>query len=443
MRQGIDRWLWLAILAIPIAAWLFIDSRPAPTVPDPGATVPAPAVDIAPPDVAPAPQLVVEKPDPEPLPEPRDPPDEPLKLRIRALTAAGVLLAPGTELPLVSASGRVSTGEAGFIEIDGRGLQWVVETDRRVPLNLPGGQWVIDFTFQEPSSAVLAQLEWVALARDEAEALPARLFLSGQTVVPPGLRMLVKVMFRDRILEGGIELTDGNKLWWSRTLVSESWFAGRLDLILEWDSSQAAEPMRQQIEKLWPPAAREEVWSWHGSLSVDDPDEAQRQQREIASWYLQALAEVEASRDLLLVAGANARGKRASLLRDLQRTDQLYEHPLAPVLETLGRGTSFDFKRWRTLIDEDFPRRWKKWAAEGRVPWPHRHPGAARNIALLFGSLNKYSRLESTVLYETLGKPRHLNDFVANFDWEPATERKQTLSKLRNYVDSVRTSIWP
>jgi hypothetical protein len=255
--------------------------------------------------------------------------------------------------------------------------------------------------------------------------------------------MLVKVMFRDRILEGGIELTDGNKLWWSRTLVSESWFAGRLDLILEWDSSQVAEPMRQQIEKLWPPAAREEVWSWHGSLSVDDPDEAQRQQREIASWYLQALAEVEASRDLLLVAGANARGKRASLLRDPQRTDQLYEHPLAPVLETLGRGASFDFKRWRILIDEDFPRRWKKWAAEGRVPWPHRHPGAARNIALLFGSLNKYSRLESTVLYETLGKPRHLNDFVANFDWGPATERKQTLSKLRNYVDSVRTSIWP
>ena len=443
MRQGIDRWLWLAILAIPIAAWLFIDSRPAPTVPDPGATVPAPAVDVPPPDVAPAPQLVVEKPDPEPLPEPRDPPDEPLKLRIRALTAAGVLLAPGTELPLVSASGRISTGEAGFIEIDGRGLQWVVETDRRVPLDLPGGQWVIDFTFQEPSSAVLAQLEWVALARDEAEALPARLFLSGQTVVPPGLRMLVKVMFRDRILEGGIELTDGNKLWWSRTLVSESWFAGRLDLILEWDSSQVAEPMRQQIEKLWPPAAREEVWSWHGSMSVDDPDEAQRQQREIAIWYLQALAEVEASRDLLLVAGANARGKRASLLRDPQRTDQLYEHPLAPVLDKLGRGASFDFKKWRTLIDEDFPHRWKKWAAEGRIPWPHRHPGAARNIALLFGSLNKYSRLESTVIYEALGKPRHLSDFVANFDWGPATERKQTLSKMRNYIDSIRTSIWP
>jgi len=53
MRQGIDRWLWLAILAIPIAAWLFIDSRPAPTVPDPGATVPAPAVDIPPPDPRP------------------------------------------------------------------------------------------------------------------------------------------------------------------------------------------------------------------------------------------------------------------------------------------------------------------------------------------------------------------------------------------------------
>ncbi|MEE2856481.1 MAG: hypothetical protein VX949_03715 [Planctomycetota bacterium] len=443
MRHGIDRWLWLAILMIPIAAWLFSDSRPAPTVLNPGDSVPAPVVDPPPGDVTRVPQVVEEQPDPVPIPEPPGPPSEPLKLRIRALTAAGELSEPGTVLPLVSESGPIRTAEAGFNEIDGDGLDWVVDTEHRIPLGLPGGQWVIDITFQEPSSSAPAQLEWVALARDEAETLPARLFLSGETELPPGLRMLIKVMYRDRVLEGGIELTDGNKVWWNRTLVSDSWFAGRLDLMLEWDSSQVSESMRKQIEKLWPPAARGEVWSWHGSMSVDDPAEARRQQRGIARWYLEALAEVEATRDLLLVAGAHARGKRASLLRDPQRTDQVYEHPLAPVLDKLGRGASFDFKRWRALIDEDLPRRWKKWAAEGQVPWPHKHPGAARNVALLFGSLRKYSRLESTILYEALGKPRHLNDFVANFDWGPATERKQTLPKLRNYIESIRASIWP
>ncbi|MGE4601350.1 MAG: hypothetical protein AAEJ65_00415, partial [Planctomycetota bacterium] len=60
---------------------------------------------------------------------------------------------------------------------------------------------------------------------------------------------------------------------------------------------------------------------------------------------------------------------------------------------------------------------------------------------LLFHTLSKYSRLESTIIYEQLGKPRHVHDFVADFDWEPVTERSQTLKKIRNFIASIREMI--
>ena len=60
---------------------------------------------------------------------------------------------------------------------------------------------------------------------------------------------------------------------------------------------------------------------------------------------------------------------------------------------------------------------------------------------VLFYSLLKYSRLESTVIYMALGKERHPNDFVADFDWDPATERTQTLGKLRNFINAIREKL--
>ena len=432
------RKLWLLILAIPLITYFLIDHQPAPTVIIPPEQV-AP-LELDKPEVDPPSGITPSVESVSPIdPEPRW---IPFQCKIRGLTAAGDLLPEGTGLPLETATGTVRTGASDWVEVAGEGLQWTTPNGTQIPVELPAGRWILDCTLQKPLADVPVQLAWAILAREEEGRFPARLVLSGTTPLPDGMRLLVKLAYQDRILDGGFETTESESLWWNRELVSDSWFAGCLALSIELDPSLIRESRRSQLELLWPTIARGEIWSWQGSICIDDPTEARRQELEITRWYAEVLEEVQACRDLLLVAGAEARGKRSLVLRDPERSDRIYEHPLAATIDRLGRGKSFDYKRWRRLIDEDLPQRWSQWSAAGKVPYPHRQPAAAKNVALLFGVLVKYSRLESTVVYETLGKPRHINDFVANFDWPPVTERKQTLSRLRNFIEAIRESIW-
>ena len=444
-EHSTDRMLWLAILVIPVVAWLLFDSPPAPTRFEPEPTTVSerdqrtenPAIDSDGED----PRIVPEDPvgtriEPEPIPVAKL-----LTLKIRALSSRGDLLAQGTPLPLVNSHGQVMAGAGGRLEMSGDGVRWLGSAGSEYPLELSAGNWILDCTFQDPSVDAPVQIPWLVHARPEDPTLPAHLILSGQTPLPPGSRLVVQMLDGDSVLDGGILTIQGAQIWWNRKLVPRDWFATLLTLRVQWGASAATGALLERVAEVWEPALRGENWTWEGSCGVDDRLEAQRQSGEIAAWFEQALNEVETSRDLLLVAGAKARGKRAGLLRDDERFDRMLDHPLAGSIDGLGRGKSFNFKRWRRLIDEEFPERWRAWADPAAVPWPDRHPGAAKNIGLLFHTLSKYSRLESTIIYEQLGKPRHVHDFVADFDWEPVTERSQTLKKIRNFIASIREMI--
>ncbi|MBT5737009.1 MAG: hypothetical protein HN891_07120 [Planctomycetes bacterium] len=446
MMDPSDRKLWLLVLALPFVAWLLIDPRPAPTVISPPDRVDPPPVTVSEVESHPIlpPPVHIDPPIDPQVDPPIDPEPVvlPVQCWVRGLSAAGELLPEGTELPLETDAGTVITGAEGVLEVAGEGLRWISSNGRQIPVELPPGQWILDCTAQLPLADAPVQLDWVILVREEEGQSPARLVISGTTPLPVGMRLLVKLSHQDRILDGGYEITEGESVWWNRVLVSDSWFAGCLAMSIEWDPNLLRESQRSPLESLWRGIARGEIWSWQGFLCIDDPQEARRQQLEISRWYAEVLEEVQACRDLLLVASAKARGKKSALLRDPERADRVFEHPLAATFDLLGRGKSFDYKRWRRLLDEVLPQRWSQWSAAGRVPYPHQQPAAAKNVALLFNVLVKYSRLESTVLYEALGKPRHIHDFVANFDWEPVTERKQTLSRLRNFIEAIRQSIW-
>lgn len=373
-----------------------------------------------------------------------------LELQIRVLDADGGITAAGTPTgfftgegdPLLSVTPVLTASVkrliAGNYEEGGGSLK--PESPATVDLPVFKGRWIADCTLQKRDSYLLKIDRMMLLRPQSAEQRPL-LVVPAMTRAPAGSRLRVQVVGDQRTLDGGILKVDGPEMTWVLPMVPRQWYAGLLKVQFVWSWEAATDDRREQILDLRGAEFVGKDWVWNGVLSVDTAAEAKRQGEEIRRWYRRALEEVEMSRDLLLVAGAHARGKRARLVRDDDRYSRLLTYPLAGVLDDLGRGKGFAEKRWRQLLDEELPLRWKPWVEPQAIPWPDRYPGPARNIPLLFHTLAKYSRLESTVIYMALGKERHRNDFVADFDWDPATERTQTLGKLRNFIDAIREKL--
>ncbi|OUU23564.1 MAG: hypothetical protein CBC13_05220 [Planctomycetia bacterium TMED53] len=372
------------------------------------------------------------------------------ELTVRVLSAKGQVLPMGSGTALLRNGGTEILSSESPEVVDGSDL---AAGGGEFPIHkIPSlrGAWIVDSTEQGTpegsggqgvTGKALIRVDRLTLLRPQDLEQRPLLVIPAETPLPQGSRLRVQVIGDGRILDGGILKVEGPFNTWVYPLQSRQWYAGLLKVQITWSWEAATDSRHDQILALRGDQFSDQDWTWDGVLSVDTAEEAQRQGELIRRWYKRALDEVEMTRDLLLVAGAHARGKRARLVRDDDRMGRLLTHPLAPVLDDLGRGENFDEKRWRQLIDEDLPERWKPWVEEGAIPWPDRYPGPARNIPLLFHTLVKYSRLESTVIYLALGKERHRNDFVADFDWDPATERTQTLGKLRNFINAIREKL--
>ena len=380
-----------------------------------------------------------------------DPPKkETHEVLLRVMNSLGEPVEPGLEIGLFESSGEPLASAEPVLKKEVQGI--VVGGFRspetglergtpRVPVPpTETGRWVIDATLQDAAEDLLT-IGRMILVRPDSTEEPSLLVIPARTRAPVGSRLRIQVKGDGRTLDGGILKVTGEENLWQLPLVPRQWYAGLLKVEVVWSWEAATVERQNQVLEIRGAEFSGKDWDWSGTLSVDTSAEAKRQGEKIRRWYRQLLDEVEMTRDLLLVAGAHARGKRAKLVRDDERYSKLLTHPLAPVLDDLGRGSGFDERRWRKLLDEELPQRWSPWVQEGAIPWPDRYPGPARNVPLLFHTLVKYSRLESTVIYLALGKERHPNDFVADFDWDPATERTQTLGKLRNFINAIREKL--
>ena len=376
--------------------------------------------------------------------------DGPFEVLLRVMDSRGNPVAAGLKTGLFQSAGEPieSTDSSQELEVQGlvvggfgsqeSGLE---RSTPRLEIDPPPtGRWIVDSTLQNSPSDLLT-IERLVLLRPDSPDSPSMLVIPALTKAPAGSRLRVQVVGDGRTLDGGILKVTGEDNLWHLPLVPRQWYAGLLRVEVVWSWEAATGDRQNQVLEVRGQEFAGQDWSWSGTLSVDTAAEAKRQGDKIRRWYRQLLDEVEMTRDLLLVAGAHARGKRAKLVRDDVRYSRMLTHPLAPVLDDLGRGPRFNERRWRRLLDEELPERWSPWVEEGAIPWPDRYPGPARNVPLLFHTLVKYSRLESTVIYMALGKERHPNDFVADFDWDPATERTQTLGKLRNFINAIREKL--
>ncbi|MFQ5654438.1 MAG: hypothetical protein ACE5GW_06880 [Planctomycetota bacterium] len=267
-----------------------------------------------------------------------------------------------------------------------------------------------------------------------------RIQVRGGTRLPDGCDVILRLRSAARkTLEATITSTRGGALEGSLTLPQRGAYSGEYELALAWKPASATPEQRQAVEAFHAAPLPGEVEERHAVL-LGRRGEALAQEREIRLFFREAIEEAMASRDLLHIVGARARGKRSKVLRDPLRMKLVRKHPRFAVIRELGRGKNFDFARWRRLIEQELPAAWAPFRDPGRIPYPQKHPREAQHLPLLFATLEKYARLESTLVYVALGKPRDKNDFT-DFEWGPETERRQTMKRLQNFIDSIEDGL--
>lgn len=436
MRNGFDFLLIAAIVLLPLLAWFFSGSstQATPVVVGENPTVEKP-VDLNP-GVEEEVPAVVEVP---------PPPSTSHRWLLRSFLG-GESISGGLPMPLVRGGGdRLISGPDGNLEVElGAEHQLLLSTvdGSRQPLQFPETAGELDCNlYENPGADSPVAVDFIGLARPLDFNSPGRLIITGETILPPGSQVRINVMAMGRTLDGGIAEVSGPVFSWDSMTAPRNWFGGEYQLRISWRPSGATPELIAQVTELHPSVGGGDDWTSEKNFCIGDPVEAERQRLLIESYYFDAILEVTRSRDLLLVAGARARGKRSKLLRDIDRVEEMEAHPFADELLKLGGRGNFAIHRWRKLIDEKLPQRWQELGDSKSIPFADKHPGAARNLSLLFATLYKYARLESTVTYEALGLNRHENDFVANFDWGPETERKQVLDRIRNYISAIEESV--
>ena len=267
-----------------------------------------------------------------------------------------------------------------------------------------------------------------------------RLLVRGEANLPDGAQIAVRVIAADHGLESVLLRVQDRRFSGEVPVSPREYHAGGYQLQFAWGRGLASRKVLEQFVegggRISDQEFRRDVGVFFGT-----PGEARRQEQDARVYYGTALAGMEGVRDLLLVAGSQARGKRAKLLREPERVAGMRAHPLAGRFAPLFAEERLRLDEWRRMIDEVIPEYLLPYSDADAMPFLTKHPQAAYNLAMLAQHIRKFSRLESTVTYEALGLPRHPNDFVANFDFEPETERELTLQRIRNYCGAIRQYI--
>jgi len=283
-----------------------------------------------------------------------------------------------------------------------------------------------------PSAALLVQPTGAAQA--------PRLVVCGTSTLPDGAEIAVRLIAADHALESVVLRVAGGSFAGEVPLSARDYHAGIYLLQFAWGPKLATRQLLaehalrggERIEGEF----RRDVGVFFGT-----PESARRQEAEVRAFYRGALDDLEGMRDLLLVAGAQVRQKRAKLLDDPERLGRIRAHALASRFDRVFRGRKLDLDEWRRLIDEEIPARVRPYVDPEALPYATKHPQAAHNLVQLAQHVRKYSKLESTVIYAELRVPRHANDFLPSHDFEPEIEREVTLDRIENFAGSVRAAI--
>ena len=171
----------------------------------------------------------------------------------------------------------------------------------------PTGRWIVDSTLQEAPSDLLT-IERLVLLRPDSVEFPSLLVIPAMTKAPVGSRLRIQVVGDGRTLDGGILKVTGEDNLWQLPLVPRQWYAGllRVEVVWSWRLPLGIVRIRFSISG---------VRSLPGRTGVGvEPSASIRPMRQATGRQDSPVVSPTSRRgrndyDLLLVAGAHARGK--------------------------------------------------------------------------------------------------------------------------------------
>ncbi len=309
-----------------------------------------------------------------------------------------------------------------------------------IDLDKNGGSGLLSVHRYDPSEGGAPLLEPISALLLQPKGGTPRLLVCGRSTLPDGAQLAVRLLAAGHGLESILLRVNDRKFAGEIPISPRDYHAGVYLLQFAWGRTLATREILDTLDG-------NAVASFDGEYQRDvgvffgTPEEARLQEREVRDFYRGALDDLEGMRDLLLVSGAEARGRRSKLLKDSELMARLRAHPLANSTDGLFRDGKLELSRWRRLIDEQIPERVSAYTMLEEIPFGTKHPQAAHNLVMLSQHVRKYSKLESTIVYGALGLHRHQNDFVPNYDFGPETERTLTLQRIQNFADAVRQFI--
>jgi len=319
----------------------------------------------------------------------------------------------------------------------------LITPGERVPwIELPNGRVGGTITVHQypPAEGAAPLLEPAAALLMQASGNTPRLLVSGRSTLPDGAELAVRLIAAEHGLESVVLRIHGGHFAGELPLSPREFHAGVYVLQFAWGPKLATRQALLDYQsgggELIEGEFRRDMGVFFGT-----PEEARRQASEVRAFYLAALDDLEGMRDLLLVAGAQSRKKRMKLLDDPARVARMRAHSLASRFDRLFDGKTLQLDEWRRIIDQEIPARVVAYTDAEALPYSTKHPQAAHNLVQLAQHVRKFSMLESTVVYETLRRPRHANDFLPSHDFDPATERDITLERIETIAAAVRSYV--
>jgi hypothetical protein len=229
--------------------------------------------------------------------------------------------------------------------------------------------------------------------------------------------------------------------------------SGRYSVVLAWKASSATPEERVEVGRLVPGPLPPEMQLRRPIYLGRASDEESEQQR-IVQYVRAVLAEAQAGRDLLLLLtwelrdkASEPKGSPAPIGPDrpehAARWKLLTQYPPFEVAASILRAADhqrFDVEKWRKLIDETLPARWRRFRDDPELPFPDKYPLLGSNVPILFNQLLRLARLESQLLYQHFGQKLHPNDFVDS-DFGIEAERTQTARRVEQLFRTLREAM--
>ncbi len=348
----------------------------------------------------------------------------------------------------------LSRGEERPVWTDEEGNFSFVVLGESFPISLQMEQGPLLYQRQEaPGGAVELNLHLLAPVHENgglltpnavsAERTPEgayHLQVFGRSLLREGSQVIVRLKGSKKTLAANLRPLDRSGLLGEIKTTQPHFFSGSYDLVTAWKILSADPAEQAEVRHLLDNPGQIEV-SVTRPIYLGRREEEREQEQEIQSFYRLALAECQASRDLMLLSGSRIRGKvNKKLNASPERQAQARRHPACPISLNLGRGRKANIKAWRKLIDIDLPQYWEPYRDRDSIPFPGKYPLAANTLPLLFAQLKIFSHLESRLVYQAAGRSPDPRDYV-DFESGPAMERRQVMARIDTFIESIQDSL--